>query len=64
MNSLKICAIPLLKFKPYAITDKEGETFHVEEAILIRLVSEGLRVPYEILIPVDEAYGIKLQNGT
>lgn len=64
MNSLKFAASPSLHFQPYIITNKKGETLYVEEAKLIRLVSESLRVPYEVLIPEDGAYGIKLRNGT
>lgn len=64
MNSLKFATLSALNVKPYALTNKEGETFYVEEAALIRLVSEKLQVPYEVLIPKDEAYGIKLPNGS
>lgn len=63
MNTLKFASLSAFKFKPYAITNRDGKTLYVEEAELIRLVSESLRVPYEVMIPEDEAYGIKLPDG-
>lgn len=64
MKSLKFATVSALNIKPYAITNKDGETIYVEEAALIRLVSEKLLIPYEVLIPKDEAYGIQLPNGS
>lgn len=63
MEVIKFAAIPTLKLKPYAIKNKDGEMLYVEEAELIRLISEGFRVPYEIIIPEDQAYGRKLPDG-
>lgn len=63
MNTLKFASLSASKFKPYAITNRDGKTLYVEEAELIRLVAESLRIPYEVIIPEDEAYGIKLPDG-
>lgn len=63
MKSLKFAAVPALKLKPYAITNNDGKVLYVQEAELIRLVSEYFRVPYEVLIPADQEYGRKLPNG-
>lgn len=64
MNILKFVSMPSLHFQPYVITNKKGETLYVEEAKLIPLISESLRIPYEVVIPEDGAYGMKLRNGT
>ena len=63
MKVIKFTSIPAIERKPWAITNKHGEVFYVEEAELMRLISAGFRVPYEIKVPESGMYGEKLADG-
>lgn len=61
-NIISVASLPAPKYELYSVL-KKGELLHVWDAVLIRLLSEVFRVPYQVLIPPDEEWGKMLPDG-
>ena len=59
---ITVAAFPRPKEDNYQIVS-DGKIIHVQDAKHIILLSQVLKIPYKILIPTDEAVGVKLPDG-
>ena len=59
---LSVATLPASKEVGLSIIS-DGKIVHVQDAKLIRLLSEAFQIPYKLLIPADNAVGVKLPDG-
>ena len=61
-STISVATLTARKLNSYSIIS-QGEIIYVFDANLIRLLSKIFQASYKILIPSDEAGGVKVPNG-